>query len=198
MFSLARVNFNPPVTLQIRRFNRPRANGQLIPIDAGTERTFSGIDACFRINSLTRTIHAEMPPLPRPVLIYGPDDFEAACADTPEQHAERVLECLGNDPAAALQALCDGAAMSALPVRVPREIPNWRARVILARVGLLSAVETALASLPEPDRFEALCAWNGDAKVARRGKTVLFLASVLNLSSEEIDAIFIQAAHVDR
>jgi len=37
------------------------------------------------------------------------------------------------------------------------------------------------------------CAWNGDAKLARRGKTVLGLAAALGLTDAQVDALFIAA-----
>ena len=60
-------------------------------------------------------------------------------------------------------------------------------------MGLLSTVEAAIAALPEPDRTIARLAWGGDAKLARRGKTVLGLAAALGLSSDQVDQLFIAA-----
>jgi hypothetical protein len=60
-------------------------------------------------------------------------------------------------------------------------------------MGLLPSVEAAIAALPEPDRTVATLAWAGDAKLARRGKTVLGLSAALGLSPEQIDALFIAA-----
>ncbi len=97
------------------------------------------------------------------------------------------------------QRSCNGPASTVQrdlptpPARVPREIPNWRAKVILAQMGLLSTVEAAIAALPEPDRTIARLAWGGDAKLARRGKTVLGLAAALGLSSDQVDQLFIAA-----
>jgi hypothetical protein len=151
------------------------------------------LDCSFVLNVFTRTIHAQIAGIPRPLLIYAPADFAAAAADLPEHHGERVLQVLGSDPAQTLQALCNEADVPAPPVRVPREIPNWRAKVILGQMGLLPTVEAALAALPDPDRTVASHAWAGDAKLARRGKTVLGLASALGLSSAQIDELFIAA-----
>jgi len=103
------------------------------------------------------------------------------------------VHLLGSDPATILQALIDGPDLPPLPPRVPREIPNWRAKVILAGMGLLPTVEAAIASLPEPERTVATLAWGGDARLARRGKTVLGLAAALGLSSAQVDQLFIAA-----
>jgi hypothetical protein len=51
----------------------------------------------------------------------------------------------------------------------------------------------AIATMPEPERTIASLAWHGDAKLARRGKTVLSLAAALGLSDEQVDALFIAA-----
>lgn len=196
---LARVNLPAAVTLYLPSglAPRPRVAAGLDPqpIDAtngeATEITY--LDAAFTLNVVTKTVHAQLAPIPRPLQIYGPDDFAAIAADTPEQHAERVLQVLGSDPATTLQALINGTALPVPPVRVPREIPNWRAKVILAGMGLLPTVEAAIAALPEPDRTVATLAWGGDARLARRGKTVLGLSAALGLSSDQIDQLFIAA-----
>jgi hypothetical protein len=145
------------------------------------------------LDAVARTITAYLPPIPGGLVIYGPEDFLAACGDTPDEHAERVLQVLGSDPAKVLQPLCDGRELPPLPPRVPREIPNWRAKVILAQMGLLAKVEAAIAALPEPERTVSSLAWAGDAKLARRGKTVLGLASALGLTPAQLDQLFIAA-----
>jgi hypothetical protein len=145
------------------------------------------------LDAVARTITAYLPPIPGGLVIYGPEDFLAACGDTPDEHAERLLQVLGSDPAKTLQALIDGTATPELPPRVPREIPNWRAKVILHHMGLLAKVEAAIAALPEPERTVSSLAWAGDAKLARRGKTVLGLASALGLTPAQLDQLFIAA-----
>jgi hypothetical protein len=60
-------------------------------------------------------------------------------------------------------------------------------------MGLLAKVEAAIAALPEPERTVSSLAWAGDAKLARRGKTVLGLASALGLTPAQIDQLFIAA-----
>jgi len=196
MFSLAKLTLPSPVTLVIRRYNRPRAGGQALPINAGTERTFEELDMSFTLAAQPQTIHAQIAGISRPLLIYGPEDFREVVTDTPEQHAERVLQVLGSDPSATLQALIDGTDLPPMPRRVPREIPNWRCKAVLSQMGLLLRVESILDFLPEPDRTVALLAWNGDGKVARRGKTVIGLAAALQLSSDQVDAMFIAANEI--
>lgn len=153
---------------------------------------FSEMPLILHIDAVGRTIAAHLPPVPTALEIYGPADFTAACPDTPEEFAERVLQCLGTDPATALQGLVNGIQQE-LPPRIPREIPNWRAKVILAGMGMLDPIQAAIEAMPEPDRTVARLAWNGDAKLARRGKTVLGLAAALGLSDAQVDALFIAA-----
>jgi len=196
---LARIQLANPVTIYLAVWggSRPRIVAGADPTPYGPENgeahVITYLDAEFTLNVVTRTVHAALAPIPRPLQIYGPEDFTLIAADPPEQHAERVLQLLGTDPAAVLQALIDGRALPAAPPRVPREIPNWRAKVILAGMGLLPAVESAIASLPEPDKTVATLAWAGDAKLARRGKTVLGLSAALGLTSDQIDQLFIAA-----
>ena len=195
------ITLPQPVTLDLRQSTGPRPrvvtlDTAPLPEDPDHEpvlREFAEFSMWLTIDANAREIRAQLPPLPRMLPLYGPADFTAAAADTMEDHAARVLHLLGTDPATVLQALCDGAELPPLPPRVPREIPNWRAKVILAQMGLLPTIEAAIAALPEPDRTVASLAWNGDAKLARRGKTVLGLAAALGLSADQVDQLFIAA-----
>jgi hypothetical protein len=165
--------------------------------ETGSPLVFTELECAFWLNVVSQTIHAQIAHIPRPLPLYSAADFQAVAADLPEHHALRVLQLLGSDPACILQALCDGAELPVLPARVPREIPNWRAKAVLATMGKLTAVEAAIASLPEPDHTIVSLAWAGDAKLARRGKTVVGLAAALGLSSDEVDALFIAAEAIE-
>jgi hypothetical protein len=188
-FNLAKLVFDHSITINLP-IGRPRIG--TMPTQFG-ERTITELDCCFTLNTVTRTIHAEMPPIPRPLLIYGPADFAAAAADTPEQHVERVRSILGEDPVITLQALANGDPVQPPKPRVPPEIPNWRAKAILSQMGMLEKIETAMESLPEPQRTIVTLAWNGDAKLARNGQTVIALAAALGLSSLQVDDLFVAA-----
>ena len=193
MFSLARVQLPAPVTLLLPA-GRSRVGGGTLP---GTMlRRVAGFDACFRINPVTLTIHAELPPLPRALLIYGAADFASAAAETPVQHADRVLEILGADPAAVLQSLIDGRDLPAPPPRVPREVSGWRVKSILAKQGLLATVDAAVDAVAGPDGDTLRRAWYGGAMLDRHSATVTSLASGLGLDSAALDAFFIAAAAI--
>ena len=71
MFSLARITLPNPVTLTLPAFRSRIIPGVGAAPSQGVPRTFTGFDTCFLINPVTRTIHAQMPPLPRALLIYG-------------------------------------------------------------------------------------------------------------------------------
>lgn len=199
-FHLARILLPEPVTIHLPTVSGPRpriaAGTQPVPITAenGQTKQIDHLDAAFWINPLTRTVHAQLAPIPRALLIYGPEDFLAVAADTPAQHAERVLQLLLPDPAVILQALIDGRALPAAPPRVPRAIENWRARAVLEATGLLPAVEDLIAGLTGPESLVIRHAWQGAAPLIRTGPTVQAFATSLGLQSAQIDQMFIQAA----
>lgn len=179
------VRFPEPVTLDLRA----AIAGESHPAELVE---FSELPLVIWLDAVARTIRAHLPPIPMQLEIYGPADFAAACADEMEDHAARVLQCLGNDPEAALQDLVNGTAPE-LPPRIPREIPNWRAKAILGSMGLTDQVNGIIAALPEPQRTVVTAAWAGDAKLARHGQTVTALGSALGMTAAQIDALFIAA-----
>lgn len=201
MTTLPIVTLPQPITLDLRLPTGPRprvvdpsgAQGEDEAEHVPELHEFTAFELYIYFDAHGRTISAHLPPIPGQLLLYGPEDFAAAAADEPEDHVRRVLQILGSNPAATLQAMIDGAEMPARPPRIPREIPNWRAKVILAGMGLLPTVNAAIEALPEPDRTVASLAWAGDAKLARRGKTVLGLAGALGLTSDQVDQLFIAA-----
>jgi hypothetical protein len=165
------------------------------------EREFEALQMYIHFDSLNRCLLAYLPPIPEPLLLYSKADFTAAAGDTLEDHVARVLFLCGNNPAEVLQPLIDGKAGPYLdrpepPARVPLEIQNWRAKAVLGQMGLIPAIEAALETLPEPQRGVVLTAWNGDAKLARRGETVLALAASLGLTSQQVDNLFITAEKI--
>jgi hypothetical protein len=179
MFALASISLAAPVTITIHGARR-----------RAITRTFQRLDMCFDFLPAFRIIHAQIAGIPRPLPIYGPDDWPYVLADSPEDHAARVAEILSPDPASILQALCDGSALPEPPPRVPSELPNWRLKAVLSSRGLLSAVNVAFDALPEAKRDIALLAWHGDAKCARRSQSVLFIAGTLGLDGAALDQLF--------
>jgi hypothetical protein len=76
---------------------------------------------------------------------------------------------------------------------VPLEVPLWRVRVILKLIGKEEIIEQALNQLEEPTRTAAMYIWQHGNVVERNSNTVLFLQSVIEMTNEEVDNIFIQA-----
>jgi hypothetical protein len=200
-FHLATVALPEPVTVYLPPGGiRPRVvapGGSAGSIsygpENGAETVFEHLDCAFWVNLITRSIHAQIGRIPNPLPLYGPEDFSAVAADTPEQHGERVLQCLGSDPASALQALVNAQPLPPMPARVPREIANWRARAVLELAGLLATVEAAIAGMTGPEGTVVRNAWQSGAPLARRGPTVSGLAPALGLTEAQVDAMFIQA-----
>ena len=183
------VVFPSPVTLRLCLPQRRLSASAHEPV----EKQFSNLPLVLRIDAMARTLTAYLPPIPAGLELYGPADFAAACADTMDEHVERVLQVLGSEPATVLQALIDGGKLPDPPQRVPREIANWRGKAVLTLAGHLPAAEAFIAALPEPQRTVARAAWDGDAKFSRSSQTVLALGQALSLSSADMDALFISA-----
>ena len=110
-----------------------------------------------------------------------------------DDHAARVRQLLGSDPATALQALIDGEEMPALTPRVPREVAHWRIAHILDEDGKLAEAEAFIATIPPPDGTIAAAAWAGKSAVARRSSLVLAVAVSLGYSASAMDSVFIRA-----
>ncbi len=79
------------------------------------------------------------------------------------------------------------------PVPVPAEIQMWQARVILARVGLLDAVNAAVEA---SDNAEIHIAWEYAPNVVRRSIFVTSMAGALDLTDATIDSLFIEGAKI--
>jgi len=77
---------------------------------------------------------------------------------------------------------------------VPAEVANWRARAVLELAGLLPSVEAALGAMTGSEGIVARAAWQAGAPFVRNGPTVASIATALSLTSEQVDAMFVQAA----
>lgn len=89
------------------------------------------------------------------------------------------------------------AAYEAARNQVPQEIANWRARAILEVEGLLLQVDTLIDALTGPEGVAVKSAWIYGAPLKRGGATVKALAAQLNLTEEQLDSLFIQAAALE-
>ena len=82
------------------------------------------------------------------------------------------------------------------PLEVPDEVQLWRIRTVLKLLQLETQIETALDTLPEPTKTAANYIWNYGTTVERNSQTVLLLQSVLQLTDEQVDDLFIQAEQI--
>ena len=76
----------------------------------------------------------------------------------------------------------------------PTSVTMRQARLALRAADLLTAVEQAIDSLPEPQRTDARIEWEYATEVARHWPLLIQLCAVLGLSDAQIDALFVEAA----
>lgn len=79
---------------------------------------------------------------------------------------------------------------------VPQVVTMRQARLALLGAGLLPQVDAAIAALPSPQKEAALIEWDYSSEVHRDSAFVLTLADALNLSTEQLDSLFTQAAQL--
>ena len=83
----------------------------------------------------------------------------------------------------------------ALSIPVPSAVTPRQARLALLGAGLLAQVEAGLAAIPDPaQRQAAQIEWEYATTVVRDSQWVRTLGASLNLTSAQIDALFIAAA----
>ncbi|MEI6674461.1 MAG: hypothetical protein WCO57_04705 [Verrucomicrobiota bacterium] len=185
------VRFVSPVTLCL---TLPSANRPRVATPDATQDTWQEFDALplhLHVDALARTLTAYLAPIPKGIVLYGEADFQAACADSMEDHIQQVHRFLGDDPAAALQALIDGEPLPEPPQRVPREVAHWRMEYVLEKRNLLDRLDAVIAALPAEQQELALAAWKGFSAIRRNSPLILFAAPLLDLSPAQTDEIFI-------
>jgi hypothetical protein len=79
------------------------------------------------------------------------------------------------------------------PPTVPFEVQLWRIRTVLKLMQLETQIESAIDTMPEPSKTAATYIWKYGTTVERASQTVLLLQSVLQLTDEQVDDLFIQA-----
>ena len=82
------------------------------------------------------------------------------------------------------------------PVQIPQEITMRQARLALLDIGLLANVQTAINTLPEPDKTKAQIEWEYSNALQRNNPFVTTLGTALGLSSDDIDNLFITASRL--
>lgn len=76
---------------------------------------------------------------------------------------------------------------------IPERVTNAQARAALRAVGLIDAVEAAIAAAGNGAIADA---WEYSPEISRQSALVKTLGHALGLSDEQIDALFVQAAAV--
>ena len=79
-----------------------------------------------------------------------------------------------------------------IPVPVPQIISRFQAKAVLLQMELLDDVETLIASASPIVKL----AWENAIEFNRQSPSLLAMASALGLSSEQLDALFIEASKV--
>ena len=77
---------------------------------------------------------------------------------------------------------------------VPQSISMRQARLALLQIGKLQQINSAITSLPSPQKEEAEIEWQYSNEVQRYNGFVSLLAPTLGLSETDIDDLFILAA----
>lgn len=76
----------------------------------------------------------------------------------------------------------------------PNEVTMRQARLALLDAGLLSSVQTAINSLPEPARTKAQIEWDYSNALQRDNSFVATLGAALGLNEAALDNLFIAAS----
>ena len=77
---------------------------------------------------------------------------------------------------------------------IPSVVTMRQARMALLQAGKLAKVEAAIQALPSPQKEAALIEWDYSSEVHRNNPFVQMLASAINLSVAEMDALFVTAS----
>jgi hypothetical protein len=117
-----------------------------------------------------------------------------AAADWPglAEYDEAVQ--LGDDQAVAPGFTYAGGVFAPPAPRVPAAVTMRQARLALFSAGLLSAVDTAIDALPEPQRTAARIEWDYSNELQRSNPLVAALTPALGLTDAQVDALFIAAS----
>ena len=131
----------------------------------------------------------------------APLDVAALAALFPDLNAAAVAR-VGELEAAANESAAKDAQIAQLEARIaeltaPQNVVTiraWQAKAVLALSGLLEAAEQVIAALDEPQRTVVQSAWANNADFSRQSPTILSLAAALQITEEQLDAMFEQGA----
>lgn len=82
-----------------------------------------------------------------------------------------------------------------LPVSIPSIVTRRQARRALLQAGLLGQVDIAIDAIPDEETRSAMrIDWEDATEFKRDDETLIALAAALDLTAEQLDALFIQAS----
>ena len=180
MFSLATLTLSEPITLTL-------ASNPALPKKAAPTRSYTSLQLCFQINLAEQAIYVQIAGIPNALRIYGKEDFRDVITDSPEQHAERVRQCLGGQAAEVLQALVDGEPLPDPPPRPVSKVSKLKLRRALREIGMEDKLDAFLTG-------KALADWN-DAQFLLvtdplMSEAVPEFAAAAGITPEQITALF--------
>lgn len=117
-----------------------------------------------------------------------------AAADWPGLTEYDQAVQLADDQAVAPGDYYAAGVFAAPAPRVPQAVTMRQARLALFSAGLLSAVDTAIDALPEPQRTAARIEWDYSNELQRSNPLVAALTPALGLTDAQVDALFIAAS----
>lgn len=77
-----------------------------------------------------------------------------------------------------------------------KEVELWRIKGVLTLMGRIDEVDAAIEKLPDPQKMLAKFVWLNGNVLNSQSDTVKFVQASLNLTDEERDSIFDQAAAI--
>lgn len=121
-------------------------------------------------------------------MIYLKKDQDVYAYDTQEEASLYAPE------GSVLMTEAEVQAYLAPAVTVPERVTMRQARLALHAAGLLTQVEAAIDTMPEPPRTAMRIEWDYSSEVHRNKPFVLQLGDVLGLDSAAMDNLFVTAA----
>jgi hypothetical protein len=82
------------------------------------------------------------------------------------------------------------------PIKIPNTVTMRQARLALLGAGLLDNVNTAINSLPSPQKEAAQIEWEYSQEVHRNKELVVMLLPALGMTEAQADQLFIAAAQL--
>jgi len=81
-----------------------------------------------------------------------------------------------------------------LEFNTPSEVALWKLRFVLSQMGLEESIIQAINQLPEPQKTASTYIWNYGNDIDRYSETIVFIQSILQLTTEQVNSIFIEAS----